>query len=189
VKLIRVGLIVEDQSDYEVIHSILDKIAARPFAVTRYLGHGCGKVIAKCGAWARQLRDQGCTLLIVVCDLDTRHLTELKGQLETSLTPCPFQLHIIVIPVREIEAWLLADHQAITQAMKLRKAAKKQANPEAIMRPKEHLGRLIFERSEKRTQYLNTVHNKQIAAAARITQLRRCQSFRPLHQFAEQNLT
>jgi len=37
---------------------------------------------------------------------------------------------VVVIPVREIEAWLLADHEAVSKAFKLDPALRKQANPE-----------------------------------------------------------
>lgn len=177
------GLIAEDQSDVEVVHQLIQKIAMKSIKLKRVLGHGCGKIQSKCLPWAKQLHRQGCSLLILVCDLDRRRLPELAASLRNSLQPCPIPRHLIVIPVREIEAWLLADHDAITRALKLRQPARLQPNPEAIQNPKERLRDLIRERSRGAVTYLNTVHNQKIAYEVRIPNLRRCPSFQVLESF------
>jgi hypothetical protein len=182
------GLIVEDQSDAEVVSELVRKVAARRFGIRHYVGHGCGRIHAKCSAWARILKMQGCSLLVIVADLDSRNLRDYSASLRQALAPSPIEPYTIVIPVREIESWLLADHDAITEALNLKKPVRKQANPEALLDPKKHFARLVSERSQKRVIYLNTVHNKKVAQKARISMLRRCRSFKLFEQFVQSNL-
>ncbi|SRR5260370_5389988 len=184
----RIGIIAEDNSDVDVIRSIVGKIARRKFGVDKFVGHGCGKLRSKCRAWSGNLRERGCTLLILVHDLDRANLGVLNASLAAALTPCPITLNIIVIPVREIEAWLLADHEAIRKAMNLSKAIGKIKNPEAITRPKEHLRDLVWVRSGHKSRYVNSIHNVKIAEACSIANLRRCASFKPLENFLSARL-
>jgi len=184
---LRLGVIAEDQSDIDVIAEIVAKLTKRRLALKTFRGHGCGKILNKCGGWARVLREQGCTRLIVVHDLDTAHLPELRARLTDALAQCPISQRVIVIPIREIEAWLLADEVAIGKISK-RKQPKPIANPERYMRPKEVLRDLLYRLSDKRIEYVNTVHNRQIASHASVARLRRCASFHDLEQFVAANL-
>lgn len=184
-----VGLITEDQSDVDVLHELAKKIATRRFRIKRFLGHGCGRIHAKSNAWAHQLGMQGCTLLIIACDLDGRNAVEYRNLLEQAVSPCPIRDYMIVIPIQEIEAWLLADNSAVTQALKLQRPMKAQANPETVSDPKRLLARIVRERSGDRITYLNTVHNRAIATHIQIPNLRRCVSFRQFEEFIRSHLT
>lgn len=179
---ILIGVIAEDKSDVDVIEEIIAKKRPRNrFKVRKFVGHSCGKVRTKCREWAKNLQMQKCTLLIVVHDLDENNINDLRTQLEAILQPSPIADHIIVIPIREIEAWLLADHSAINKTFGLK--LKRIANPESIRRPKERLRDLVYLRSNKRKVYANTIHNKRIAANASVREFARCSSFVPLNQF------
>ena len=105
-----------------------------------------------------------------------------------ALAPSAIADHVIVIPVKEIEAWLLSDHNAIRKALKLPKAVAKQPNPEVITDPKKHLSRLVSERSGKKLRYVSTFHNSLIAAKADVANLRRCRSFIPFEKFIKDHL-
>jgi len=181
-------LIAENQSDVDVAHELARKLAQKNFGIRRFLGYGCGRIHAKSRAWAEQLRRQGCSLLILICDLDRGRLADLSASLREALRPSPITRHVIVIPVREIEAWLLADHDAVTRALNLRHPMKRQANPEAIQNPKERLRDIVRERSNGRITYLNTVHNEKIARQAQTANLRRCASFAPFEWFIRTHL-
>jgi hypothetical protein len=182
------GLIAEDQSDVDVLQELARKLARRQFGVRKFLGYGCGRIQAKARAWADQLHRQGCSLLMVVSDLDTRDLGDLSASLGTAVESCQIQSRVIIIPVREIEAWLLADHEAITHALRLRQPIKRQPNPEAVQNPKERLRDLVKERSRGRLTYLNTVHNGRIAKHIQVANLRRCRSFHSFEQFIRAHL-
>jgi len=184
----RIGIIAEDKSDVEVIDLLIKKIAKSPYHVSFFAAGGCGKIISKARAWAQNLRDQGCKYLLLVHDLDRAQITQLRTSLLNALGQSPISPHLVVIPVREIEAWLLADHEAIKKAMKLTGPVNKIANPEALQNPKEHLARLVYIRSDHKKRYINSIHNAQIAAACTATKLNRCSSYVPFHLFIQQNI-
>jgi len=182
------GLIAEDQSDVDVVQELVRKLARRNFRIRRFLGHGCGRIHGKARVWAEQLHQEGCSLLVLISDLDHQTPAELYASLRTALEPCPIRQNVIVIPVREIEAWLLADHKAVTRALNRQRPMKKQSNPEAIQNLKERLRDLIRERSSGRITYLNTVHNRKIANYVETRNLNRCPSFAPFEQFIRTHL-
>jgi hypothetical protein len=183
-----IGIIAEDHSDVAVLRILISKITKAPFSLKPTVGGGCGKIVGKCHVWAQNLHDQGCRYLIVVHDLDTRIIAHLRAQLAAALNPSPIALHLIVIPVREIEAWLLSDHVAITKAMKLVEPVKMVPNPEVILRPKEYLADLVFRKSRKKRRYVNALDNAKIAALCIMSNLRRCASFVPLSAFISEHI-
>lgn len=180
-----IGIIAEDISDVEVLQEIIKKIAGRSqFTIQRFIGNGSGKIKSKCLHWANILKSKKCDFLILIRDLDNNNISALRNELTLALNPSPILDNIIVIPIREIEAWLLADHQAIEKAMNLKKKIGKVANPEALKKPKEHLRDLIYLRSGKSKNYLNTIHNKKIASEINLDLiLARCSSYASLHNF------
>jgi hypothetical protein len=182
----RIGVIAEDRSDIDVFCEITRKIAKRDFVIKPFLGKGCGKLRRECSGWAVNLREQNCTLLVLIHDLDNNEISDLQNQLREALGLSPIRNSLIVIPVKEIEAWLLSDEDAIRQAMNLRTRVSRIPNPETIDNPKEHIERLVEQKSQGRKHYLNTVHNKKIASMINIEKLKRCKSFLPLEQFLRQ---
>jgi hypothetical protein len=178
-----IGIIAEDHSDIAVLKVLIEKLSQARFLIRPAVGGGCGHIVGKCRVWAQTLLDQGCRYLLLVHDLDTRLLNQLRSQLTAALSPSPINPYLIVIPVREIEAWLLADHAAITRAMNLHETLKKVSNPEAIQRPKEYLADLVYRKSRKRRRYVNAVDNVKIAELCRTDNLRRCGSFIPFCDF------
>ena len=177
------GVIAEDVSDVEVLKVISQKVASKPFSVRYFVGQGCGRIKNKCSSWARTLKARGCNLLVVVHDLDDRNASQLRQSLHGALGASPIPEHVIVIPIRELEAWLLADHRAIEKTFRFKKPLAQIANPESIMRPKERLRDIIYQKSNRRIIYVNTIHNPQIANNCSISNFKRCASFQPLEQF------
>jgi hypothetical protein len=185
----RIGLIAEDSSDVEVINELTKKIAeGRQFTIKKFVGHGCGKIRGKCLQWAQILKDLRCSSIILLHDLDNKNLPELEKQLSDSFHPCPIKKNAIIIPVQEIEAWLLSDEVAIRKALNLKDNVTRVANPEAIVDPKKRLEEIIYLRSGKTKRYINTIHNRRIATEISLSKLRRCKSFSPLEKFLHENL-
>ena len=184
----KIGVIAEDDSDVQVANELIKKISPRKeFVIRRFVGHGCGKLRSKCFQWAIQLKNQGCSLLIVLHDLDDRVLTNLEAELKRLLRPSPIERHVIIIPIQEIEAWLLSDHVAIQNALRLRRKFPRISNPQAIADPKRMLGDLILSRSDKRKRYV-VEDNQKIASHIELANIRRCSSFVPLEQFIRTHL-
>lgn len=174
--LMRIGVIAEENNDVEVLYELTSKLVAKnSFSFSRFVGHGCGKVRRKCEAWANNLLTRGCSVLVVIHDLDKRNELELRTTLETQVRASGFPQSVVLIPVQEIEAWLLSDPKAIQQVFRMRKVPRVPSRPERIPDPKEFLSRLVSANSQ--SHYLNTVHNRKIASALTIDALDCCPSF------------
>jgi hypothetical protein len=190
-RLPKVGIIAEDDSDVDSVRVLIHRLVQNEhIGIKRRVGNGCGKINRKCRAWSEDLKRRGCSLLILVHDLDSEQLNDLIGQITQALDPCPIGRHLICIPVQEFEAWLLSDPAAIRSSMNLNRTPNVAAPPETINHPKEYLGELILRSSDGEKIYINTRHNPKIAAALSITRvLGRCPSFVPFHDFVLANLS
>jgi hypothetical protein len=189
-KNISIGIIAEDISDVDSAKILIRRILQNDrIGVKQFVGKGCGKIKRKCNAWAIQLKNRGCNVLIVLHDLDSSNLYDLNDKIFTALDPCPIKIHYICIAVQELEAWLLSDPEAIRVGVKLRYTPKVKQNPELISSPKEYLGEVIHRTSNKEKIYLNTKHNEMIARELSIELANaRCPSFSRLHTFLSENL-
>jgi energy-coupling factor transporter ATP-binding protein EcfA2 len=116
-------------------------------------------------------------------DLDVHNEQELRALLTRAITPVKAKASVVLIPKREIEAWLLYDRDAIAKAFREADLLKLPGDPESLLNPKAHLRDLIWAKYRKR--YLHTVHNSQIAKYIDVVFLRRSKSFAPHFAFAE----
>jgi len=183
----KIGLIAEDVSDVDVIKSILGKLLdENSFSTKKFVGNGCGKLRNKCDVWTENLFKNGCSHVLIFHDLDQHNERSLRTLLEGKVCQVKYPHSIIVIPVKEIEAWLMADVCAIQKVFKLPKPPRIRHNCETIDRPKEYLERAIWTAGKKR--YLHTVHNKRIADIASLSKLKGCKSFRLFSEYVERNV-
>ncbi len=184
-----IGIIAEDKCDVDVIAELVSKIVpGKRFSTKHFLGHGCGKIKGKCFIWAQVLKNRGCSTLILLQDLDEHEYSVLHRKLSAELRNCALPKNIVIIPIREIEAWLLSDNQAIRRAMKLINNIAEISNPEEIIDPKRKLNEIVYLKSGRTKRYLNTAHNKKIAAELELENVRKCSSFIPLERFILDNL-
>jgi hypothetical protein len=179
----KMGIIAEDDSDVAVISEITRKLL-RPHTMgfKKFVGNGSGKLRRKCAAWARTLVQQGCRWIIVVHDLDTNDERDLRTRLTGSVLPAGAEASIVLIPRREIEAWLLYDAAAIAAAFGETLRPPLPGNPESIPNPKKHLRDLVRRRYQK--AYLTTIHNLAVARHINVSLLRQSRSFFPHFGFA-----
>jgi len=183
----KIGVIAEEANDVEVLYELTCKlINENAFSFKKFVGHGCGKLRRKCTGWAGNLLKRGCSYLVVIHDLDKYDEGKLRQKLTESVAAIPYNAYLILIPVREIEAWLLTDADALQKVFGLTKAPKLPGQPESIVDPKAKLEDIVWKSGKKR--YLNTVHNKKIATAMRITKVNACMSFRPYPIFVSKYL-
>jgi hypothetical protein len=181
----KVGIIAEDDTDVAVVREVtLSLMRPRTVGFKRFIGNGCGKLRRKCGAWAINLVQQGCPWLAVVHDLDLYNEQQLRVELTEAIAPAKPKASVVLIPKREIEAWLLYDALAIAQVFNENQLAKLPGQPETLTDPKKHLRDLIWKKYRK--QYLNTIHNALIASRINVELLAKCASFAPHIIFAEQ---
>jgi len=180
---VKLGIIAEDDSDVAVLREItLALLRPRTVGFKRFVGDGCGKLRRKCGAWARNLVEQGCPCIAVVHDLDLYDERELRSELTIAIAPARARASVVLIPKREIEAWLLYDSGAIAAAFRENQCPRLPGNPETLLDPKKHLRDLVWKKYRK--EYLNTVHNARIAKHIDLSLLTRSESFAPHLAFA-----
>lgn len=174
----KIGVIAEDDSDVGVIRELTLRLL-RPHKIgfARFVGDGCGKLRRKCAAWAQILVQQGCHWIVVVHDLDTNNEKILRDCLTRAIAPAQAQESVVLIPRREIEAWLLYDSFAIAEVFSESQRLPLPGNPEAIRDPKKYLRDLVRRRYGR--EYLNTVHNPKIAHHIDTSRLKRSHSFAP----------
>lgn len=179
-----IGLIAEDDSDIEVLKILAAKISNRRFSTKHFVGKGCGPLKRKLPGWCKALLDKGVSSIAVIHDLDKNDLAALRSRLDELLPKDGLTHRAVIIPVEELEAWLLSDEVAIETAMKLQSRPKTIHHPEKVTSPKEHLGRIVRDHSKDRLkQYVNTVHNKLIAQSLSPDKLAKCSSFSDFRDF------
>jgi hypothetical protein len=180
----RIGIIAEDMSDVEVIKVLAKKISGKAVSADQHVGKGCGPLKKKAMGWCKSLLTKGCTIILMVHDRDRNDAAALRRQLESVLAGAPQAIKIVIIPEEELEAWLLSDTDAINKAMKLKKGLKVVHHPETVPSPKEYIRDQTYLRSNKKVQYVNSVHNKIIASEIDISLIElRCPSFAPFQDF------
>jgi hypothetical protein len=181
---IKIGIIAEDKSDVDVIKEILAKyLPLSSFSVKHFVGQGCGKLKSKCQAWAVNLEKAGCEHIMVFHDLDRNDEANLRRELNEKLSAPETPPALIIIPTEELEAWLLTDIEALRKTFSISAREKIKALPhaETIKSPKEYLQKLVRQTFKK--IYMNTLHNKTIAANIRLQQLQSCKSYEPLDKY------
>jgi hypothetical protein len=184
---IKLGILAEDDSDVAVLTHVLRKISpSKRFGTNKFVGRGCGKLQSKCRSWATVLASKRCSILIVFNDADGRNSNGLRAAIQAALCPSPISPYIIIIPIEEVEAWLLSDPKALKMTFNLQRLPSCPANPERIRRPKEYLRELIWKASNHSKRYVNTIHNDRIAQHVSLPSLRKCRAFLPLQTFWRQ---
>jgi hypothetical protein len=183
---IRLGMIAEDNSDIEVITELVCRLRSEDEIIVRkFIGHGCGRIIGKCNQWSEILFIQGCKYLILVQDLDERKLEDLFTTLCNAINGCSIRRRVVVIPIREIEAWLLSDCKAIKNSLGLKQNFSEIPNPQLLHDPKKRLSELIYLRSGKQKRHIIS-DNRKIASRTNINKLLRLSSFVPLYNFIKE---
>jgi hypothetical protein len=160
------GLIAEDDSDVEMLTVLIRRLAYNSSLPVNKKGYaGCGQMLRKGAARLRLLADLGCTRFVVCYDADgpsgTARQQELTDQV---LTPSglPRRDCLALVPVQEIESWILADvDRAVPHAISSWRPDPI-ASPERIPSPKEELMRMSRD-SRRRPRYAYTTHNGQVA--------------------------
>lgn len=183
---IKIGVIAEDISDVHVITEILAKYIDRTkFSVKHFVGQGCGKLKTKCQAWATSLTKAGCQHILIFHDLDRNNEASLRKDITERIQQAEAIKTLIVIPVEELEAWLLSDIEAIRQVFSIAQKIKAISDSETVKSPKEHLQKMVRKHSNK--IYMNTVHNKKIATHTNLQNLIKCSSYKPLDDYMKEN--
>ena len=179
-----IGIIAEDNSDFEAVKVLIARIIDRDnFSFKRRVGNGCGRVKQNALKYAKNLNNRGCDMLILIHDLDKNNLAELLKKLQNKIKDAPFDKKFVCIPIEELEAWFLSDPVSIKTTFNLKRQPKFSGLPETVNSPKEVLADQISKCSDKQINFL-PINNKIIAANVNLDLIKeKCPSFDLLHTF------
>ncbi len=191
-KDVKIGIIAEDETDINAFREIIQRVFIeksnkkyRAVIKGRQDG-GCGKIVTKATAWARELFDKGYSNIIVVHDLDRLKITNALrdiNQLKLELAKIKFPSNcsnFICIPIEEMEAWFWSDDNIIHKISKGK--GKAHLTPELIIKPKEKLIKLSRDKGKK--PLYDTNDNEIYAKILDLDKCRtRCPSFDSLVKF------
>ena len=172
----------EDKSDVETIKELIFRIANNRSLTIKCHGYSsCGEMLRKGAMQLQMFKEIGCKRFIICYDSDRADPEERKQSIiDDIIKPAGFDaIFCALVPIQEIEAWILADINAVTNIIKGWAPTKEITNPESIQDPKEHLEKMSRER--QRPRYSHAIHNPKIAKYLNIQLVaKRCPSFLPL---------
>ena len=180
------GILGEDKSDADTIDVLVRRLLKTPNLKTRKKGTmGFGNLI-KQGAKDLNVFDKlGCDRFIVCHDSDGADPNEIENRIKREVIDKSDVTTgvCILVPVQAIEAWILADIQAVTKVFTSWTPAPI-SNPESQPQPKTYLKRLSRSANGS-PRYAKTSHNPKIARHLDLNKLAaKCTSFRRLRDFA-----
>jgi Domain of unknown function (DUF4276) len=174
----------EDDSDAKSLTVLVRRIkGVANLTVVKKGFRGCGDLRQNACRVIRDFAVRGATRFIVCHDADHADPLEIRESVRRTLARdgcgrCDCE---IVVPVQELEAWIIADENAITKVISSLKIPNERS-PERIDNPKEWLRKRSIKRSKP--IYVPSIHNERIAHYIDLTTLeRKCPSFRPLKAF------
>lgn len=180
------GILGEDDSDVATLKVLVRRLAKDESLPVKGKGYtGAGELLRK---GAKQLNLfkvlHSCERFIVCHDADgpdpepKRVLVSEKIVKPSGLTDdC-----CILVPVQELEAWILADIECAERIFTLWRPTPIQ-NPEKIASPKEYLEKLSRD-CKQRPRYSHAVHNEKMATHLDLEKVRRkCPAFSVLVEF------
>lgn len=179
----------EDQSDVSTLKVIIKRLAKNDSLSVKGKGYDGGAEMLRKGAKQIELfaSEHKCKRFVICYDADgpdaVRRYNEARQKI---VTPCRANgLYSIIVPVQEVEAWILADIAAVSNVFK-GWSPDEISNPESIASPKEHLEKLS-RNSERRPRYSHATHNEKVAQHLDLEKVaNKCPSFRPLVEFVEE---
>jgi hypothetical protein len=177
----------EDDSDIETLKVLIRRLADDQKIAIRGKGFdGCGKLLKEGWKYLKSLPELSCSRFVIAHDADQRNSKEVEHILRDKIIkPSGVETSIcLLVPVQEIEAWLLADVEAVSNIFKGWKP-KPETNSESKPHPKEYLEKLSRD-AGGRPRYLHAIHNQQLAKHINLGKVSKsCPSFRPLEQFVK----
>lgn len=156
------AILGETKSDAECMKILLKRILSTPNLSVKIKGfQGCGDLLKKGSRQIHLFQGLGCTRFVIAVDADasTGRDRKIQAQKVVSDANCASN-SIIVVPVEEIESWILSDPHAVAQVIR-QLSIPSVVHPENIENPKEWL--VSQSRSKKsRPLYVPATNNAPI---------------------------
>ena len=179
------AVLAEDRSDVDSLVILIKRICGTTNATVLRKGFsGCGELCRKAWSHINDFADKGATRFIVCHDSDGNDPEVVRKKVRESLEAriAVTKDHCIVVPVQELEAWIIADEQAINKVIPSL-VIRPVARPETVPSPKEWLVN-ESRRGRSRPLYVPTIHNAKVAVSLDLRKVeRKCPSFGDLVNF------
>lgn len=184
-----IAVLAEDRSDALALVTLVKRISRIPNCTVLQKGFGgCGQLRRKSCRIMEELSLRGATRFIICHDSDDSDPAEIKAKVRAALVRngrSRFDYEIVV-PVQELEAWIVADSDAIRPVIPSLWIRNVDA-PERMPRPKEWL-REESRRGRSKPIYVPTIHNCKVVNFIDLDKLeQKCPSFRPLKDFVNRS--
>lgn len=175
------GVLAEADSDADFLRCMIRRLAGRPVPVKKHAFHGGAKLLKDGAQKLRLMHSLGASRFVICHDADgvdveTRRvevIEKVRSKVSFNGTFC------ILIPKQELEAWILADLDAVSKVISSFRPRDKFPHPENVDDPKEKLEKLCS--SGCRPLYSHAVHNAKVAEYLDLgIVLNKCPSFEPL---------
>lgn len=180
------GILAEDDSDFQTLKVLVKKLRGTGIVVKGKGYSGCSELLKKGAKAILALRDTGIVSRFIVCHDADGPDPRVKGDVVQREVIDPTHLSnqcCLVVPVQEIEAWILADLDAVRAVIRTFPQRRPISSPELINDPKEHLESLSKAENGK-CLYNHAIHNEKVAQHLSIGTVRsKCPSFRPFEDF------
>jgi hypothetical protein len=182
-----IAVLAEDNSDAETLVVIVRRLLNNERAPVLKKGfNGCGELCRKATAHINMFRNRGAKRFVICHDSDRTPPEEVHRKIhDTIVRPTGIAANsLVVIPVEEIEAWIIADEAAVRSVIPSFELTPV-AHPETKSSPKEWLE----DQSRVRTArplYSHATHNPRVAEHLNFERVaQKCPSFRPLVAFIQ----
>jgi hypothetical protein len=180
------GIIGEDDSDARTLKVLIRRLAGDDSLTIRPKGYdGCAQMLRKGAEQLRLFMKLGLKRFVIAYDADKDEpSTRYEMVMKEIVRPVGLQEnYCVLIPVQEIESWIIADIEAVSHVFSSWKPKGVSRSPEHIDDPKEYLEKLS-RLNGRRPIYDHTTHNEKVAEYLRLDVVRnRCPSFAPLAVF------
>ena len=181
----RFAVFAEDETDAVVLQTIIRKLLGNDRAHVPKKGfRGKGNLLKDIPLEILSYAIKGATHFVICQDSDGETPAQVKTRISNKLSRRSHNhlIYFVAVPVQELEAWLIADEEAIRKAIPSF-VLKPQANPEMIPNPKEWLIRRSRINSA-RPLYAPATYNQKVALHLDLEKVaKKCPSFSELKEF------
>lgn len=182
------AILGENNSDVDMLFNLVRRIAKNPTLKIKRMGFdGCGELLRRGARQLRAYNKLGFTRFIICYDSDkddpsNRYKEIVKKIILESGVKGEF---CALVPIQEIESWILADLEAVKAVIPTWRIEKNYPSPELNKSPKEELERMSRAHNLK-PLYIHNVHNPSIAIHLNLEiVVNKCSSSFPLFEFIQ----